>query len=62
MKEAFRNKWRTFYAKLMTTDDYITSVYYLMLAWLNLTISNRGIFVLRVETRFRNTEIAMNVV
>ena len=49
MKEAFRNKRRAYYAKFMTADDYIMWAYYLMLAWLNLTISNRDIFLLRVE-------------
>ena len=49
MKEAFRNKRRTYYAKYMTTDDYILCVYYLMLARLNLTKSNRSLLVLRVE-------------
>ena len=49
MKEAFRNKRRTYYAKYMTTDDYILCVYHLMLAWFNLTISNRDLLALRVE-------------
>ena len=49
MKEAFRKKRRAYYAKFMTADDYNMWAYYLMLAWLNLTISNRDIFLLRVE-------------
>ena len=49
MKEAFRNKRQTYHAQYMTTDDYILCAYYLMLARLNLTKSNRGLLVLRIE-------------
>ena len=49
MKEAFRNKRQTYCAKFMTTNDYILCFYCLMLARLNLTKSNMGIFVTRVE-------------